>query len=248
MKKTALFCSVLVLIGVGCGQARQPAVSSMAEKVSFQTSDGVTIVGNWYGVENPKRFALLLHMMPATKESWALLAEALKAAGVASLAIDFRGHGESTQSTRGTLDYKKFSDAEQQAKMRDVEAAVAWLKEKGAREETTALVGASIGANLAMVYGSEHHKIPVIVALSPGLDYHGVSAERAGARIAPEQKVLLAAAEGDTYSFGTINTLASRMVAVAPEVLRYRGSAHGTDLFATDLASIQKIVLLVNPV
>jgi len=220
----------------------------MPVKISFQTSDGVTIVGKWYVVENPKRFALLLHMMPATKESWQPLAEALHAADIASLAIDLRGHGESTQSAGGALDYKKFSDAEQQAKMRDVEAAITWLKEKGAREETIALIGASIGANLAMVYGSEHHKIPVTVALSPGLDYRGVNAERAGVRIAPDQKVLFAAAEGDTYSFDTVTTLAGRMVAVAPEVLRYQGAAHGTDLFNTDSALVQKIVSLVGAV
>lgn len=244
MKRMSILISVLLLLGLGC--VKTPKAPSSMEKISFQTSDGVTIVGDWYSVEQPKRFALLLHMMPATKESWQPLAEALKAAGVASLAIDLRGHGESTQSSGGALDYKKFSDAEQQAKMRDMEAAVAWLKEKGAREEAIAFVGASIGANLAMVYGSEHNKVPVIVALSPGLDYRGVNAERAGVRIAPDQKVLLAAAEGDTYSFDTINTLAGRMVAVEPEVLRYGGSAHGTDLFKTDPALVQKIVAFVS--
>ncbi len=241
MGKAVLFISILLLLGFGC--AKSPLTM---EKISFQTSDGITIVGNWYAAPESKRFVLLLHMMPANKESWQPLAEALQAAGVASLAIDFRGHGESIASQGGALDYKKFSDTEQQAKMRDVEAAVAWLKEKGAREETIALVGASIGANLAMVYGSEHTKIPAIVALSPGLEYRGVNAERAGVHIAPFQKVLLAAAEGDTYSFDTVNTLAGRMVAVEPEVLRYRGSAHGTDLFKTDPALIQKIISLLQ--
>lgn len=243
MKKTFVFVSALLLLGLGCTKTPQ---SLSMEKISFQTSDGVTIVGNWYPVEQPKRFALLLHMMPATKESWQSLAEALAKSGVASLAIDLRGHGESTQSGVGALDYKKFSDADHQASIRDVESAVTWLNEKGAREETTTLVGASIGANLAMVYGSQHNKVPVIVALSPGLDYRGISAERAGVRIAPDQKVLLAAAEEDTYSFDTINTLASRMVAVQPEVLRYSDSAHGTDLFNTDFALVQKIVALVG--
>lgn len=243
MGKVIILCSTLVLLGLGCARTLQPL--SM-EKISFQTNDGVTIVGNWYPVEQSKRFALLLHMMPATKESWQPLAEAFAQAGVSSLAIDLRGHGESIQLEAGVLDYKKFSDAEQQAKMRDVEAAVAWLKEKGAREETIALVGASIGANLAMVYGSQHNKVPVIVALSPGLEYRGVSAERAGVRIAPDQKVLLAAAGGDTYSFDTINTLARRMVAVEPEVLRYQGSAHGTDLFNTDSGLIQKLTTAIS--
>ena len=41
----------------------------MSEKISFTTSDGVTIVGNLYK-GGSERFAIFLHMRPSTKEGW----------------------------------------------------------------------------------------------------------------------------------------------------------------------------------
>lgn len=196
-------------------------------RVEFTTDDGVTIVGEHREGAAGGPAALLLHMMPAAKESWGPLAEALAGRGFTTLAIDLRGHGESVRGPGGRrLDYKAFSDEEQQTKMKDVEAAVRWLESRGAERPRLALVGASIGANLSIAYAGAHRDVPAVVALSPGLDFRGVLTEDAAAAMPRSQKLLLAASEEDGYSFASIRALA-RAKADA-ETQELGGAGHGT--------------------
>src|SRR3989338_10058284 len=178
------------------------------DKVQFQTEDGVTIVGDWYPAKGD-RFALLLHMMPATKESWMGLAAELNSRGISCLAIDLRVHGKSTKkdAVREPLDYRMFSDEEQQAKAFDVEAALLWLQRQGMRGETLAVAGASIGANLAIPARAANNLIPVGIALSPGIDFHGVKTDGPIERLAENQTILLVGSEDDPTSFSAVNEL-----------------------------------------
>jgi alpha-beta hydrolase superfamily lysophospholipase len=144
------------------------------ERVSFKTEDGIEIGGDWYPV-NGEKFAILLHIRPATKESMVAWAKALNARGYSCLAYDQRGHGESTMN--GTLNFESFTDEESRGKALDLEAAFAWLQGKGAAEANTVLVGGSIGGNLAIRFLAEHHGVPMAIALSPGLNYRGVASD-----------------------------------------------------------------------
>jgi len=169
----------------------------MSEKISFKTDDGITIVGDFYPVESAKAFVLLLHMMPATKETWKEFASALSGRGIASLAIDERGHGESTEG--GKLNHHEFTDQEQQMKIHDVRGALAWLADKGASDSNTVVVGGSIGANLTIKIMGDRPEIKTGVALSPGLNYRGVKTDKLIKRIADDQKILLVASDDDTH-------------------------------------------------
>ena len=203
------------------------------QKVTFLTSDGVHIVGDWYPSEGDC-FALLLHMMPATKESWKDFAEALNVHGVSCLAIDERGHGESNHKEDGTeIRYKEFTDEEQMEKQLDVDAALAWLAEKGMVESKLAMVGASIGANLVITTMGSHHEIPVGIALSPGVDYRGVKTVEPIKALTENQNILLVASDEDDQSFGSVNELNE----IAKE-RTYRivlgNMGHGTTMFEND--------------
>lgn len=210
----------------------------MAEREIFTTSDGIQIVG-LFKRNNDQKFAILLHMMPETKESWALWQEKLDEAGYASLAIDERGHGESAMG--GTLSYKKFTDAEQQAKILDVEAAFADLASQGAVEGKTVVIGASIGANLAIEYLAQHPNIPVAIALSPGLNYHGILTEPFVQVLSPDQRLILVASDDDPESFQAIE----RLHELAPEqtvILKQTGLGHGTAMTDADPSLIDEII------
>jgi len=203
----------------------------MRASITLTTSDNVRIAADWYSVAQPKGWALLLHMMPATKESYVGLAEALHARGIASLAIDFRGHGASHGGPNG---YTRFSDAEQQAKRLDVEAAIAWLRTQGMTEPRVVLVGASIGANLALQHLADHPTIPAVVLLSPGLEYRGVRTEPLAARVESGQRVLLAAGgTDDDYSTATVQRLA-KMLGDRATVRTFASAGHGTTMFARE--------------
>lgn len=198
-------------------------------KISFITDDGVTVTGEWQKGTLGGPAALFLHMMPATKESWAPLANALAARGFATLAIDLRGHGESIVGAEGrALNYNVFSEEEHQSTSHDVEAALRWLADRGVAHGRIVLVGASIGANLSILHASRHPQIPATVALSPGLDYHGVKTEVAAAALPRSQKLLLIASKEDAYSFESVDALA--MMKEDAEVQRQHDAGHGTTM------------------
>ncbi len=200
--------------------------------VSFSTEDGVDIHGLVREVGDGSRWALLLHMMPATKESYGPLQEALAARGVSSLAIDFRGHGGSRRTKDGrTLDYQTFTHPEHQAKIKDIEAAVAFLERAyGATTTRLVLVGASIGANLAIQYGAAHAEVPGIVALSPGLNYRDVATMPLIQSLTRDRHVYLASSSDDEISGPAVEKLAERSLA-RTDVKRFADAGHGTRMF-----------------
>ena len=210
-------------------------------RVEIITDDGVTIVGTYHegGKDGPA--ALLLHMMPATKESWRTLVEALKARGFSTLAIDLRGHGESVLGQGGKrLDHKLFSDAEHQAKANDVDVAVRWLEAQGRTRSRMAVVGASIGANLAISFAAADHQVPATVALSPGLDYRGVKTADPASSMPRSQKLLLAASEDDEYSFHSIRELSK--IKTDAEVQELKDAGHGTTMLEREPSFLQYVV------
>lgn len=211
-------------------------------RVSFETSDQVTIVGDWSATVEAKRAVLLLHMMPALRVSWLPLSRALNEAGFSTLAIDFRGHGESTQAQGDKkLNYQNFSDSEHQASRLDVDAAVNFLKSKGFSEENISFAGASIGANLSLDALYRYKGSTRAVLLSPGLDYRGVKTEALMKGLGALQKVWIVAAEGDTYSAESAVTL-QKLQKENSTVTIFNGSAHGTNLFEPELSLIPKMV------
>lgn len=205
------------------------------ELVSFKTSDGVTIVGDFYKTDNPKSPAvLLLHMMPADRFSWRGLAQKLREAGFQSLAIDLRGHGESRQQGDKILNYRNFSDSEHQFSKIDIAEAVKFLNEQGIELKNISIIGASIGANLALDFAAEHNEIKAVVLLSPGLNYRGFLAELSAKNLRGDkgQVIFITAAIGDEYSADSVKKLSEMIPAgVKKEVKILEGRAHGTDMF-----------------
>lgn len=211
----------------------------MRQPVTLTTEDGVAIASSYtapHGV--PRGAVLLLHMMPATKKSYTEFARALAERGIASLSIDFRGHGDSQYGPDG---YKNFSDEDQQAKINDVEAGVAFLESKGFSANRIALVGASIGANLALQYAAAHPTIPAVVALSPGLNYHGVLTMPAIDGMPRVTRVYLAASSEDAESDAAVEKLAERCLAKLT-VKHFDGAGHGTTMLEREPTLANELV------
>ncbi|MBI2054739.1 MAG: alpha/beta fold hydrolase [Candidatus Sungbacteria bacterium] len=178
----------------------------MNERVGIITEDWVSIIGDYYE-GGRDRAVLLLHMMPATRASWTAFANALVADGLSVLAVDLRGHGESTTGPNGTLlDYQNFKDEDHQASIQDVEAASQFLKNEKKMKEIS-IAGASIGANLALVYAAAHPEIRSLIILSPGLDYRGVLTKDAAVKLHTGQQVFFMASEDDEYSAASTKEL-----------------------------------------
>ncbi|MBI4120499.1 MAG: alpha/beta hydrolase [Parcubacteria group bacterium] len=216
------------------------------EKILFQTQDGVKIAADYYAVPSAVKAVVLLHMMPAAKESWRGFAQELNQNNISALAIDLRGHG---QSQGGPDSYKNFSDSQHQASINDVEATVEFLKNKGFYEPNIFLAGASIGANLALRYLAQHSQTKAAILLSPGYDYRGVITQPSAKSLPASQAVYYAAATEDMRGSGnTAAEMARGLYELTPpevkkELKIFEGGEHGTDIltahpeFAAELVS-----------
>lgn len=206
------------------------------ETIHFLTEDRVRIAANYWQGQGEKG-VILLHMMPATKESWSALAQRFSDEGCDVLAIDLRGHGESVETREGggELDYKSFTDEEHQASRLDVEAAARWLAdEKDIPPDAIVVGGASIGANLALGYMVDHVECLAGFLLSPGLNYRGLDGAELAHRLSSLQRVLVVAAKDDER--GTAHEEAAEIhEALSSEkaIKVFDAGGHGTDMLRT---------------
>jgi len=165
----------------------------------LEATDKVKIAYDLYPAKGstpttPKGYLVLVHMMPATKESWKNFAAAAQTANYTSIAIDLRGHGDSEGGPNG---YQSFTDTQHQKSILDLEAAVKFLQTKGATPANTYCIGASIGANLCLQYLAEHPEVKKAVLLSAGLNYRGIKTAPLYKKLKSDQKILAATSRDD---------------------------------------------------
>jgi len=228
----------LLMMGVGCRFVSKP-MNTPTEHVLLVTSDNIEIAAQ-YRTNDDQKAAILLHMMPATKESWDAFARELDHAGYASIAIDERGHGESTM--HGTLDYQKFTEQQQQEKILDVQAAFDYLVAEGFDQKNIVVIGASIGGNLAIQFLSEHARVPFAIALSPGLNYRGVKTDGFIKQLHENQHVVLVASDDDDRdAAASIQTL-HQLNPSQTSLVEKKNIGHGTTMFEKDSTLMQELI------
>jgi pimeloyl-ACP methyl ester carboxylesterase len=114
-----------------------PPASTSLERVSFPTPDGGLVYADLYGKGD--RGVVLAHGARFNKESWEKQARALAEAGFRTLAIDFRGYGQSRGGAQ--------TGARDGGRRFDVLAAVRYLRKTGSK--TVSVVGGSMGGDAA---------------------------------------------------------------------------------------------------
>ena len=229
MKQIILGLLIFIISGVIIIFYLQKSKAKMeVQKISFITKDGVTIVANYYPNKSAKFAGILVHMRPKTKESFDDLAKFLQKEGYALLAIDLRGHGESTESVKGKLDYNKFSEDEEKESINDLISASLFLEKEGYPKDRQFLIGASIGANLSFQFLSENPQVKAIVLLSPGLNYRGVILENFKKEGLGE-KIFVISALDDEPAYVAGRTLKSWYQDL--NYLELPSGGHGTNLF-----------------
>ena len=141
--------------------------TAQAQRVTLEASDGLTLVGLYYGPAEPgdsgAPAVLLMHHSASRKEAWIDFIPELTKAGYAALTVDLRGHGE----TRGRTDWVL---AEQ-----DAHQWIAWLRDQpGVDADRISIVGSSIGADVGLRVMATDPRLVTLVGLSVGLDVQGV--------------------------------------------------------------------------
>jgi pimeloyl-ACP methyl ester carboxylesterase len=199
-------------------------------RVEIEASDGLMLVGDFYtgSLEDDELVPaiLLLHMLSSNRTAWEPILPVLVGEyQFAVLNIDMRGHGETGGAQEWTL-----AEA-------DVETLIDWLRQQdGIDPDAISIVGASIGSNLAIHGWSNDENIATVVALSPGLDYRGVTTTDA-VESQPDRPIMLVASRNDFPSATAINNLYALTSGYAA-VRMYDGNLHGTNLFRDEDISV----------
>jgi len=205
----------------------RPTEASLPMQIT--TSDGLVLRGTLYSAPvRPAPGILMLHMENRDRSSWDLLAQRLQALGYEVLTVDLRGHGDTGGKTDWTL------------AQNDVRAALALLTElPGVNPTRIVIIGASVGANLGVNACADLSSCVGVVMLSPGLDYHGITAADAMARLGP-RPILIAASENDRNNPTDSITLDGLATGEHQRVI-YPAAGHGTDMLTNEPGLIDLI-------
>ncbi|MCP4249574.1 MAG: alpha/beta fold hydrolase [bacterium] len=204
------------------------------EPVFFGTEDSVDLVGTYYAPHEGGNapVVILLHMYRSDRSAWDPILETLHDQGLAVLAIDLRGHGESVHPTSMGLKQKVAArdEATFQTMWRDVMAAYAWLTEQPHVDlSRLGLVGASVGCSVAIDYAARDRSVDVVVCMTPGENYLGVDSRKHIVEYAKngQRPILLLATKKERQACDALGKLhkSAEVRIVGP------GKVHGTRMF-----------------
>lgn len=215
-----------------------PAVA--AEELAIDSSDGFVLRATYRAGAEGGRGVLLLHQCNRDRESWDALASALSVRGLHTLALDFRGFGDSVGGS--VTDF-----GTQRAELwpsfpADVDAAVDALRARpGVRAGGIGVIGASCGGSQELLLAMRDPQVAALVFLSsslPAID-DTVRDEFLAQRDMP---ILAIAAEADRSSAEAAQALFAGSRNSASRLIVYKGDAHGVPLFEQDPHLIPLIV------
>jgi pimeloyl-ACP methyl ester carboxylesterase len=198
--------------------------------VQYATVDGIQVHARYYASEGtPNTSVVFLHQPGRSGADWDYIASKLAEKGVASIAPDLRGHGESMQTTSGEeLDRELFEVDDYFALTNDVSAAVDYLRKKVGNGPEVQLVGADVGGTAALLYAVDNSDVSTLTLLSPGLMYDGVDAvdqvDAYGRR-----PLLIVVSMEDSYSAKSADVLKKEARGVM-HFQPYYGRGHGTKM------------------
>ena len=227
-----LFILALVLIGQAGAENARP--------VRLMTRDDLELAAVYYPVAtNSAAAVLLLHGYGKSNEEWGPVAPLFQMNDIAVLAIDLRGHGDSTRRLTAngikTVDYRNFSPQDFTDMLLDVNQAYDWLaSQPGIDKHRIAVIGSSIGANLALRYAAFNDEVTGLVLLSPGLFYQNLRTDDVITRFGKRPLCIVVGLD-DSFAFESSRNLIelrqrAGQAVVSNELITCSGNLHGVEL------------------
>lgn len=228
--KTTIFIT-LILIN---------SLSLYAEQIEIKAADGFILSANYEAaMQDSKKGVLMLHQCNADKTMYSDLAKSLGKANIHSLALDFRGYGESITDkfSREKMRASAKSKDDYYAQVRKVRSDY-WEADVIAAYETLAakvgsdnisFIGASCGGVESIKLAKKYNP-KSFVFFSSGMnddittDFNQLSAIPA----------LIIASQGDEYTFKSSNKIFLDAKNTKTRLLSYKGDGHGHPLFKQD--------------
>jgi dienelactone hydrolase len=208
---------------------------------SFKAADGVKVRYTVYvplEASGPYPLAVIAPMHVETRAAWDKFSRELAKKGFIVAVMELRAP---VKTSDGKDDWSPAAS----------DLLMVWerlYQRKEVDRQRTALVGASLGANLALQAAAGERRIAATALLSPGADYRGVTSGQA-MRVYGRRPLLILAGEKDTLTGrwpDELRSLAGDLEQVF--VAWYPVSAHGTALLETSEARDKLINWLVEQV
>src|SRR5262245_17605097 len=166
-------------------------------------------------------------MLHKTRHDWESVASRLASEGIGALALDLRGHGEST----GTL--PEGEGADYSVLIRDVSAARRYVASRSdVQPARIGIAGASIGASLAVLEASGDTTVASLALLSPASDYRGLHIDAALKKYGT-RPALMIASDDDAYAMRSAKEL-QKAGGGTRELLIVNRAGHGTVMLGHD--------------
>ena len=130
----SLFLAALIFAVIAFGKDR----TSSGRAVDLKLYDGTVLKGTYFPAAKPGPAVLLYHQSNRTRKEWDMVARQLAAAGINTLTVDVRGHGESGgQESRGEARKKQWP--------LDLDAAFQYLiSQPGVKRDVIGIGGAGV--------------------------------------------------------------------------------------------------------
>jgi dienelactone hydrolase len=207
-----------------------PAADTLAgtQRVTIRTDDGVSLAATWYEPGTRSAPAVIfVHMLHKTRHDWEAVASQFASEGIGALALDLRGHGESSGAV------PEGEAADYSVLVRDVTAARRYLATRAdVVPSRIGIAGASIGANLAVLESAGDSAVVSLALLSPSTDYRGLRIDAAMKKYGP-RPALLIASDDDAYASRSVKDL-QKAGGGTREALFLNHAGHGTVMLERD--------------
>jgi len=191
--------------------------------IEVEAADGLKLAGTFFAPADlppPWPGVILLHMIYGSQQDWGDFPERLNEAGFAVFTIDLRGHGK----TGGEMDWDQSRD--------DLQRVWSYMTGRAEVDQNrVAIIGASMGANMALVAAAAQPEVRALGLLSPGLDYYRVTTADALATYG-QRPLLIGASDEDSYSAESSRQLAE-LAGESAELVMYSQAGHGTGILQT---------------
>lgn len=260
MRKLTLLLLLIACLALNAQAAAEKQGGRKFEEQQFTTSDGLTLSAWFASPESDKKapLVLLLHMLSKTHDSYAPFLDALHKYIQADstnknktlpyiLNFDLRGHGKSTTIGDSTFHYRDMSKADFKKIPNDVSRMVLHIladSSLNVDSDNIMIIGASIGANSAVMLTELLPGVSKVIMLSPGENYRGLKPSSA----VKSFKGIMLIYTGTEDEYSAISS--QKLVDLNKKncTLRtFKGKDHGTHIINNDPKAMQQLLEWLLP-
>lgn len=183
--------------------------------IEVQTSDEMMLVGTLTvppkaTIKEKAPLVILLHSLGSDRTIYKSLSEKLKEKGIASLALDLRGHHDSITRLNGKKSYwQSYSNIVYEKYPNDIISVLDFIKENyvAIDVDRVGFLGADVSANASIIASSNtKYNVKTLVLVSPSMSFKNLKTATPLVSYG-EKPITIIVTRGDIYHYNAANEL-----------------------------------------